>query len=114
MQGSDDEVKSYPNNKKPAGPIETVEHEHAGNNRGNPGDVYDPMCLEVGNACARVESRYGCKLATNPMLPNTINIQLITVIERGRLSMARKCRLTKHKNTKFKAQSTKFAIFGET
>lgn len=50
MQDTDDEVKSYPNNEKPACPIEAVEHEHAANNRDNPGDVYDPMCLEVGNA----------------------------------------------------------------
>jgi hypothetical protein len=49
VQGTEDDVKSYPNNKKPACPIEAIEHEHAANNRDNPGDVYHPMCLEVDN-----------------------------------------------------------------
>jgi hypothetical protein len=50
VQDTEDDVKSHPNNKKPACPIETVEHTHAANNPENPGQVDHPMCLELGNA----------------------------------------------------------------
>lgn len=50
VQKTDDEMKHYPNNKKPTGPVPSVQHEHAANNPGYPRDVYDPMCLEVGKA----------------------------------------------------------------
>ena len=39
MQDTDNDVASHPNDKKPARPIETVEHEYSAKNRENPGDV---------------------------------------------------------------------------
>ena len=50
MQGADDDVEYQPDNNQPAGPIETVEHKHAGENLDNPGDVYEPMSLEFRKA----------------------------------------------------------------
>lgn len=54
VQGTDDDMKPYPNNNKPARPIEAVEHEHAANNRDYPGEVDHPMCLEIGDAASGV------------------------------------------------------------
>ena len=49
MQDTDDYVECYPNNKKPSRPIEAIEHKDAAKNLDNPGDVYVPMSLELGN-----------------------------------------------------------------
>ena len=42
-------MERYPNNKKPARPIEAVEHKHAGKDREGTGDVDDPMSFEIGS-----------------------------------------------------------------
>ena len=39
MQDTDNDVASHPNHKKPARPIEAVEHKHTAKHRENPGDV---------------------------------------------------------------------------
>ena len=50
MEGTDDDVEHHPDNQQPARPVETVEHEHAAKNHGQPGDVDVPMSLELGKA----------------------------------------------------------------
>jgi len=50
VQDTEDDVIPQPNNKKPACPIEAVEHKHAASNRENPGEMDDPMCPELGSA----------------------------------------------------------------
>lgn len=50
MQDADDDVEYQPDNQQPACPIEAVEHKHAAENLDNPGDVDEPVSLELGKS----------------------------------------------------------------
>ena len=50
MQGADDDVKADPNNNQEPCPIEAVEHKNTAKNHEHPGDVDEPVSLELGNA----------------------------------------------------------------
>lgn len=57
-------MESYPNDKKPACPVEAAEDKDAAKNLENPGNVDDPMPFELGNAlsCSYItEWQQACK-----------------------------------------------------